>query len=144
MSLPPIRRAPLFPFLRGCSFFKALKGDGGTLEEVWTGIFLSPELSFTLHFLCSFSSGALGEHFNPHLGPRMNLKARQLPLFSAASLNLPTHPFVYSVGGLQGLCLGHGTMVQFQMGEEVTVIPLSSGLMYPPPKKRKKIPLAST
>lgn len=90
MSLPPIRCAPLVPFLRGCSFFKALKGDGGTLEEIWTGIFLSPELSFTLHFLCSFSSGALGGHFNPHLGPRMNLKARQLPLFSAASISPPT------------------------------------------------------
>ena len=55
------------------------------------------------------------------------------------SLNHPAHPFFYAVRGLQGLCLGHATVIHFQMREEVTVILLSKRLNDPPPQ----IPLAS-
>lgn len=118
-STHPTNPCTSISLLRGCHFFKALRGDGGTLEAVWTGIFLSSEPSFTLNFL-GLSSGVLRGYFNPPLGPRMNLKARpqlvlaswrglsplpSLGYYSLQPQSPPPAPFVYSVRGLQGLCL---------------------------------------
>lgn len=131
MCLLPGSCVPLSPLLGRSTSSPTLEGMVRPYRRAGLAIFFLLGVDGRDTWGHTFLLFFIWDPLSPHLGPRVSSKAGQLSLPWLLARLLPalpssgpcsmqpqsSYPLTYSIGGLQGLCLGLRIMLHFQMGK---------------------------